>query len=498
MSMDSLKRSLEDRESTQTSKKQHVESKSSVNTSLSTKLFQQIPRVKKTHKTKYLKDNVFGDLSMSAQIRNCVDKPEFQRLRRILQLGLTHFIYPPATHTRFQHCAQSGHWTEKFVLHLKANQPELLINDRIVFLLTLSGWWHDICHTLFSHSFDHHIAKPQGIPDHEERIGPLIRYMNKKYPDLTLSKEEEDLVIAVIQGNPIQGYPEWMFQIVANHQSELDTDKLAYESLDSANIGLPVNLQIERIIREARVVDNQICYRNDDSTYSILFTVFITRYNLFKMVYRHHAVVAIETMMKHALLSLDCVMKWKQTFLSPDMKWLNLTDELLHHLYLLPRDNLSSMELKSLEQAEYLIKRIETNRDIYFIEQLVLMNGKRTCEQDILETLQSSCHFVCNHCHETVQLDELLKESEEKHSPEAEFKIPSHELCKTTLGLSGAPMINPMNKVWFYNERLSADGKTIIYEKFTRQIREFSQVFAEIKTSEIVFYLICTKSKNSS
>jgi len=66
------------------------------------------------------------------------------------------------------------------------------------------------------------------------------------------------------------------------------------------------------------------------------------------------------------------------------------------------------------------------------------------------------------------------------------------------LGLSGAPMINPMNKVWFYNERLSADGKTIIYEKFTRQIREFSQVFAEIKTSEIVFYLICTKSKNSS
>ncbi len=32
-----------------------------------------------------------------------VDTPPFQRLRGLSQLGVTHFVFPGATHTRFEH-----------------------------------------------------------------------------------------------------------------------------------------------------------------------------------------------------------------------------------------------------------------------------------------------------------------------------------------------------------------------------------------------------------
>ena len=54
-------------------------------------------------KKKFIRDSVYGDISLDTFELKIMDMPQFQRLRRIKQLGLINLIYPGANHTRFEH-----------------------------------------------------------------------------------------------------------------------------------------------------------------------------------------------------------------------------------------------------------------------------------------------------------------------------------------------------------------------------------------------------------
>lgn len=46
-------------------------------------------------------DIIHGFIDFSPDIWRFIDKPEFQRLRSIKQLGAAHYVFPCATHSRF-------------------------------------------------------------------------------------------------------------------------------------------------------------------------------------------------------------------------------------------------------------------------------------------------------------------------------------------------------------------------------------------------------------
>lgn len=50
-----------------------------------------------------IRDEIHGDLIFGPVVRQVLDHPLFQRLRYIRQLGLAEYVFPCATHTRFQH-----------------------------------------------------------------------------------------------------------------------------------------------------------------------------------------------------------------------------------------------------------------------------------------------------------------------------------------------------------------------------------------------------------
>ena len=54
-------------------------------------------------KSKNINDGIHGLIVIPALVIAIIDTPQFQRLRRLLQTGCGHRVYPSATHTRFEH-----------------------------------------------------------------------------------------------------------------------------------------------------------------------------------------------------------------------------------------------------------------------------------------------------------------------------------------------------------------------------------------------------------
>uniref|UniRef100_UPI00358EFFD1 deoxynucleoside triphosphate triphosphohydrolase SAMHD1-like n=1 Tax=Myxine glutinosa TaxID=7769 RepID=UPI00358EFFD1 len=93
---------------------------------------------------KVFNDPVHGHIELPSLLVKIVDTPQFQRLRDIKQLGGAHFVYPGATHTRFEHSLGVGYLAGLLIKSLKERQPELNITDKDVLCIQIAGLCHDL------------------------------------------------------------------------------------------------------------------------------------------------------------------------------------------------------------------------------------------------------------------------------------------------------------------------------------------------------------------
>ena len=121
-----------------------------------------------------------------------IDTPEFQRLRRIRQLGVSEFVFPGATHTRFAHSV-GVYSNARRLLRLIENQRldqsgatakaqgAAPASDRPT-VIQLAALLHDVGHGPFSHAFEGArlaLAQEKGqerIKKHEFFSAELIRH----------------------------------------------------------------------------------------------------------------------------------------------------------------------------------------------------------------------------------------------------------------------------------------------------------------------------------
>jgi HD superfamily phosphohydrolase len=78
-------------------------------------------------------------VSLSPLAAQLVRTPEFQRLRNLKQLGLSHYTFHTANHTRYEHSLGVAHWAREFAQHLAQRQPELGITAADLQTLEVAG-----------------------------------------------------------------------------------------------------------------------------------------------------------------------------------------------------------------------------------------------------------------------------------------------------------------------------------------------------------------------
>lgn len=78
---------------------------------------------------KILHDPIHGHIHLDPLSIAIVDTPQFQRLRELKQLGSAYYVFPGASHNRFEHSIGTAHLAKSMLQHLATRQPELEVSS---------------------------------------------------------------------------------------------------------------------------------------------------------------------------------------------------------------------------------------------------------------------------------------------------------------------------------------------------------------------------------
>ena len=311
----------------------------------------------KSHKLFY--DPIHGYLKFGGNCLQIIDSEQFKRLQHIKQLGACYYVFPGATHYRFEHSLGVAHLAEKMLVNIQHNQPELSISTREIELVKIAGLCHDLGHGPFSHAFDMEIL-PKLLPaeqltEHEDRSGEILECICQD-KSLDLTSDEIAFVKRCIHPTVQQvteSHNPYLLEIVANPRNGIDVDKFDYLRRDPYNLGLDYSVNSDRLISEARVIDGHICYPTKLA--QPIIQMFSVRYNFLREICNHPVVKAIEYMITDAHLQSPLVSNLIRTTINKPT-FAKITDEVLYLVEMSPDPG----EAK----AQEIISRLK-QRDIY-------------------------------------------------------------------------------------------------------------------------------------
>ena len=227
-----------------------------------------------------------------------IDTGEFQRLRRIKQLGLGLYTYQGAEHSRFTHSLGAFHLMTR-VLDRLGERYEIDPADRMA--ARAAALLHDVGHGSFSHvmekvlNFHHERWTVDVLLSESTEIGKLLRSHSSDLPEK---------VASIIEG---KFRPSALAQLVS---SQLDVDRMDYLLRDSLMTGAKYGIYDLEWIINALAIDeaNDRIYVQARGVYAVE-EYLQARYYMFRQVYFHRtlrsAEAVLRSIMRRALHLLD-------------------------------------------------------------------------------------------------------------------------------------------------------------------------------------------------
>lgn len=242
-----------------------------------------------SNKRKIFNDPVYGFISFPFDILyDLIDHPYFQRLRRIKQMGFSHYIYPGAVHTRFHHAIGALHLMTLAIEVLRGKGVE--ITDVEAEAVSITILLHDIGHGPYSHALEGKL-----IDVHHEQLSLMIMERLNEQFDGRLT-----MAIDIFNNNYSKKY---LHQLVSG---QLDMDRMDYLNRDSFFTGVAEGvIGYERIIKMLNVTNDQLVVE-EKGIYSIE-KFLLARRIMYWQVYLHKTSIAIEKML---VLFFDLLQKY--------------------------------------------------------------------------------------------------------------------------------------------------------------------------------------------
>ncbi len=253
---------------------------------------------------KLFRDPIYNFISFDKEkdkvLLELIKTPEFLRLKRIKQLGVSYYTYPSAVHDRFSHSIGVSYLIG--LIYDRLNVPQNInvidsdgesheINkDNFKLLLQTAGLLHDIGHGPFSHAFD----RIKNLDFKHEKIminilgrNSIRNIFEKEFQNQFLKQHAVECIKELINNT---FSVRWANEIIS---SQIDADRIDFLLRDAYMCGveyvsfdydwLLYNMRIDNIPsenREGLIIDAQKGLHSLES-------FIISRYHMYEQVYHH-------------------------------------------------------------------------------------------------------------------------------------------------------------------------------------------------------------------
>ncbi|MDR0298529.1 MAG: HD domain-containing protein [Streptococcaceae bacterium] len=223
-------------------------------------------------------------------IYGLINTTEFQRLRRIKQLGTTSFTFHGAEHNRFSHCLGVYGIAKRITDRFTQYFPDVW-NPEENQLTQCAALLHDLGHGAYSHTFehlfdtDHEAITREIITSPESEVNSILCQVSPDFPEK---------VASVIN----HSYPNQ--QVVQLISSQIDADRMDYLLRDAYFTGaIYGQFDLTRILKAMVPIENGIAFRFNGA-HSVEDYI-VSRYQMYMQVYFHPASRGMEAMLAQLL-----------------------------------------------------------------------------------------------------------------------------------------------------------------------------------------------------